>query len=61
MLSPSCHPDFSQKWQELMVQMERILTLSYDSKPDKYALDLAVDQAKDQLDGIVKLGDASPA
>ena len=61
MNTPAKHPEFNQKWQALMQQLERVLSLAHQRRPNRTETREAVSIAKhllgkvgDQIDAAIQ-------
>ncbi|HNX36325.1 MAG TPA: hypothetical protein PKM57_17010 [Kiritimatiellia bacterium] len=57
MNTPAKHPEFNQKWQALMRQLETVLSIAHEREPNRTRYREAVSIAKHHLTQLDALAD----
>lgn len=57
MKTPVNHPDFTQKWQALMRQLETVLSIAHEREPNRTQYREAISIAKHHLTQLDALAD----
>ena len=57
MNTPANHPEFNQKWQALMRQLETVLSIAHEREPNRTQYREAVSIAKHHLTQLDALAD----
>jgi hypothetical protein len=57
MNTPAKHPEFNQKWQALMHQLETVLSIAHEREPNRTQYREAISIAKHHLSQLDALAD----